>query len=316
MDILVGYTGFVGSNLHVQHKFDKVYNSVNIEDAFDTNPDLCVYSGIRAEKFLANTNPAADMASIDNAIENIKRINPKRLVLISSIEVYAYPFNCDENTQIDEEGLLPYGYNRRQFEKWCEANIENCHIFRLPNLFGANLKKNFLYDLIHVIPSALNESKYEEFSEKECIISTCYIKQSSGFYFLKMIKETERTDLLEAFNRIGFSALYFTDSRTVFQFYNLAYLWKHIAFAINNDISLLNLSVEPVSASELYQAICDEVFCNEITAKPLVYDFKTIYADKLGGKGSYIFDKQRVISEIKEYVANETASFRPRQQTK
>ena len=30
MDILVGYTGFVGSNLYKNHKFDRVFNSKNI----------------------------------------------------------------------------------------------------------------------------------------------------------------------------------------------------------------------------------------------------------------------------------------------
>jgi len=307
MDILIGYTGFVGSNLRMQHKFDRVFNSSNIAEAFGIKPDLCVYSGIRAEKFLANTNPKADMESIENAIENIKRINPERLVLISTIEVYDTPHECDENTIINEDELLPYGYNRRQLEKWCEANIENCHILRLPNLFGANLKKNFLYDMVHVIPSALNEAKYEEFSKKENIIGSCYIKQANGFYFLKTLDCAKRTELLEAFKHIGFSAMQFTDSRVVFQFYNLGYLWEHIKFAVTNKIPLLNLSVEPVLASELYQAICGEVFCNEIADKPLVYGFKTIYADRFGG--AYIFNKQYVVNEIREFVTSEKAKL-------
>jgi len=305
MDILVGHTGFVGSNLNAQYKFDGAYNSVNITDAFGTNPDLCIYSGVRAEKFLANANPKADMESIENAIDNIKHINPKRLVLISTIEVYSVPHNCDENTLIDESEMLPYGYNRRQFEKWCEANVENCHILRLPNLFGDNLKKNFLFDLIHVIPSALNEPKYKEFSKKENVVGSCYEKQPNGFYFLKAINSSKRNELFEAFSNMGFSAIHFTDSRVVFQFYNLAHLWEHVKVAINNNMPLLNLSVEPIMASELYQAICGEVFDNEITYNPLTYDFKTIYADELGGEDGYIFDKQRVVSEIKQYVNKE-----------
>ena len=54
---LVGYTGFVGSNLASSTDFDGLYNSKNIEDAFKTKPDLLVYSGVRAEKFLANKEP-------------------------------------------------------------------------------------------------------------------------------------------------------------------------------------------------------------------------------------------------------------------
>jgi len=262
-----------------------------------------VYSGVRAEKFLANTNPGADMALIENAIENIKRINTKRLVLISTIDVFKTPHSCDENTPVEEEGLHAYGYNRRMLEKWCLENVENSNILRLPGLFGANIKKNFIYDMIHIIPSALNESKYKEYSEKEGIIDACYSKQDNGFFMLKTEDEKERSRLLEAFGRIGFSALNFTDSRAVFQFYNLAYLWGHIEFAIKNEIKLLHLAVEPVKTSELYKEIRGEEFHNEITTTPPLYDFKTIHADKMGGSNGYIFNKQQIISEIKEFVS-------------
>ena len=33
MKILVGYTGFVGSNIYLNEKFDKVYNSKNIKES-------------------------------------------------------------------------------------------------------------------------------------------------------------------------------------------------------------------------------------------------------------------------------------------
>ena len=62
MNALVGYTGFVGSNLYTQGKFDCVYNSKNITEAFETYPDLLVYAGLRAEKYLANQAPEKDMA--------------------------------------------------------------------------------------------------------------------------------------------------------------------------------------------------------------------------------------------------------------
>ena len=35
---LVGYTGFVGSNIDAKGNFDSKYNSKNIEEAFSTNP--------------------------------------------------------------------------------------------------------------------------------------------------------------------------------------------------------------------------------------------------------------------------------------
>jgi len=304
MNILVGYTGFVGSNLHNQYNFDGVYNSKNIMDAFSSSPDLCVYAGVRAEKFLANVDPSADMAVVKNAYENIKRINPKRLVLISTIDVFKTPYNCDENTLVEENGLHAYGLNRRHLEKQCAASIENCHVIRLPGLFGKNIKKNFIYDLIHILPSALSEAKYSAFSEKETAIKSNYTKQNNGFYKLATVTDSEHIELLEAFTRLKFSALSFTDSRAVFQFYNLDNLWEHINFSISNEIHLLHLAVEPIPAYELYTAIRGGGFFNEATVNPPYYNFKTIYADRLGGRDSYICSKQRIIDDIREFVTN------------
>ena len=56
MKAIVGYTGFVGSNLTASGDFDAKYNSGNIREAFGTKPDLLVYSGLRAEKYLANNS--------------------------------------------------------------------------------------------------------------------------------------------------------------------------------------------------------------------------------------------------------------------
>ena len=81
---LVGYTGFVGSNIYAAGSFDGAYNSKNIEEAYGTNPDLLIYAGLRAEKYLANNAPEKDMELIKQAEDNITKINPKKLVLIST----------------------------------------------------------------------------------------------------------------------------------------------------------------------------------------------------------------------------------------
>ena len=54
MNVLVGYTGFVGSNIYAKGQFDYVFNSSNIQDSYGLNPDLLIYAGLRAEKYLAN----------------------------------------------------------------------------------------------------------------------------------------------------------------------------------------------------------------------------------------------------------------------
>ena len=45
---LVGYTGFVGTNLNASYEFDGLYNSKNVKDAYGLEPKLLVYSGLPA----------------------------------------------------------------------------------------------------------------------------------------------------------------------------------------------------------------------------------------------------------------------------
>ena len=203
---------------------------------------------------------------MDQAIENIKKINPKKLVLISTIAVYKNPDGVDEDFEIDETTLTAYGANRLYLERWVEENVADYHIIRLPGLYGKNLKKNFIYDFIHYIPPMLNEAKYKEFSAKEKLVEEHYVLQENGFYkcMLPMEAKAEREELKEAFRRIGFSALNFTDSRGTFQYYNLSHLWDDIEIAIKHDIKKLNLAVEPVTIQEVYYELTCETFVNEL----------------------------------------------------
>jgi nucleoside-diphosphate-sugar epimerase len=298
---LVGCTGFVGSNLAHSHEFTHQYNTKNIEQAFGTKPDLLVYSGVPAEMFLANKDPDKDRAVCENAADNIRKINPKRLVLISTIAVLDNPVCADEDSAINESKLTAYGLNRLTLEHAVAEIIPKCHIIRLPALFGQGIKKNFIYDMINFFPAMLNKAKYDDLSEREPIISQNYGLQDSGFYKLTL-NSNEHSALKLAFERLGFSALNFTDSRAMFQFYNLANLWEHIETAIEYNIPLLHMAAEPLLASEVYEYVYGRPFVNEISEQPLNYDYRTRYADIFGGANGYIFSKECILSEIKNFV--------------
>lgn len=299
---LVGYTGFVGSNIAKSATFEGLFNSKNVNNAFGCEPDLLVYSGVKAEKFLANKDPEADYECIKNAISNIQKINPQKIVLISTIDVYKTPIGTNEDSVIDPVDLHPYGLNRYRLEKWVEENISDHLIVRLPGLYGENIKKNFIFDLINVIPSMLSDSKYEELLSRNNSISSFYIKQDNGFFKCKELNAKERKDLKEYFIESGFSALNFTDSRGVFQFYNLSYLWGHIETGLAKGVKKLNLAVEPVSASEVYDRIKGSSFVNEIAENPPKYDFRTKHAEMFSGKNGYIFNKEFVLNDIKSFI--------------
>lgn len=305
---LVGYTGFVGSNLKESFQFSGKYNSKNIESAYGTKPELLVYAGVRAEKFLANAYPIQDYEATLQALNHIKQISPKKLVLISTIDVYNTPQNVNEKTEIDISNLQPYGANRYKLE----CSIRDCYpdalIIRLPALFGKNIKKNFIYDYIHRVPSMLSPSKMTELSKQIVGLNEYYHIQKSGFYKYSPLNQDEDIQLKHQFESSGFTALNFTDSRNCYQFYNLTYLWTDICKALDFGVSLLNVATEPISAGELYQYLSGDSFVNINSNMPIEYNFLSIYAEQFGGRNGYLYPKGQIMKEIKEFVEAELQS--------
>ncbi len=301
---LVGYTGFVGSNLAAEHSFSQLYNSKNIEEAFGTKPELLVYAGVRAEKFLANQMPEEDLKTVREAFSNIQKIQPGKLVLISTIDVYREPVGVDEDSVIDTAGLHPYGYHRYLLEQWVREAFPDALIVRLPALYGKNIKKNFIYDFIHVIPSMLREEKLLTLEAGEPGLQCFYERQENGFYKCRSLSEEERKTLCAYFNRAGFSAVNFTDSRGSFQFYPLSRLWRHIERALKEGLSLVNLATEPLQVSKLYYFLTGKTFVNEIASQPPCYDYRSKYAELFDGKNGYLFDREFLLEDLKGFVGS------------
>lgn len=304
-EILVGYSGFVGSNLCANHRFDGLYNSKNITESYNSCPDLLVYSGVPAQKFIANQFPEQDFDVIKNAINNIKKINSKKIVLISTIDVYKNPINVNEDSNIETDGLQPYGKNRYYLEKWIRENYSDYLIVHLPGLYGKNIKKNFIYDLINIIPSLIAAEKFEELVKKDNFIRGFYNLNENGFYQCKNLSSYEKEELKKHFKELQFSALNFTDSRGIYQFYNLKYLWNHIEIALNNKIKILNLAVEPVNVKELYYYLYNQNFNNELTKEVSYYNFKTKYDTLYNGANGYIFGREFIMKDIKKFIKRE-----------
>jgi len=145
---LIGYTGFVGGNLASQFAFDDLYNSKNIADIEGKEYDLVVSAANRAEMWRINQESEVDLAEINEFISHIQKAKIAKLVLVSTVGVYKNPNEANEDTQIDTEGLLPYGANRYYLERFCKNNFDSL-IIRLPGLFGPGLKKNVIFDLLH-----------------------------------------------------------------------------------------------------------------------------------------------------------------------
>lgn len=304
MNMLVGYTGFVGSNIFEHGDFHKAYNSKNITEAYELEPELLVYAGLRAEKYLANKAPDKDMELILQAEHNIERINPKKLVLISTIDVFPMPNGVDETTQIEPAGMCAYGYNRLMLERWVRTAYPDALIIRLPALFGKNIKKNFIFDYIKRIPYMLAQKKFDELVQRDARLAHFYGWQQNGFYKCRELSTDEEVQLRTIFKNLDFSALCFTDSRSVYQFYPLARLWGDIGIALRAGLTLFHPATEPISAGELYEYLTGEQFINELDGAPANYNYKTVHSELFGRSDGYICGKEQIMQDIKQFVEN------------
>ena len=300
-DLLVGSPGFVAGNLRAKHQFAAVCHSSHIAALYGTQPDLCVYAGVPAAMFLANADPEADMEVMRTARENLRKIAPKSLVLISSIAVFADSRGRCEDDAPDTDGLPAYGRNRLQLEQWVREDFNDALIVRLPALYGAGLKKNFLFDLHTITPAMLKPEKYNELAEKLPLVKTGYTLADNGFY--KLNGTADKTALKEFFAGNDFNALAFTDSRSRYQFYNLGRLWQDIETARAAGLMMLHLCTPPISAAEVYTAVTGKAdWTNELPKSPFDYDLRSRYAAVLGGSGDYLCTKEEELDDVTHFL--------------
>jgi nucleoside-diphosphate-sugar epimerase len=145
---LIGCTGFVGSNLLRQARFDGLYHSRNIDEIRGRRYDTIVCAGARAEKWKANQDPEADRRNLRVLTDALQEARAQRVILISTVDVYPAPVGVDERTPIDPAQATAYGRHRYELEQFLSARFDTV-VVRLPGLFGPGLRKNVIYDLLH-----------------------------------------------------------------------------------------------------------------------------------------------------------------------
>lgn len=300
--VLVGSTGFVGGNLLAAHPFDAAYHSTDVQNGFGRDNGLVVYAGVPAAMYLANADPAADLAVMAAARENLRRLAPKKVVLISSICVFADSRGKTEADEPTPEGLAPYGANRLQLERWVREDWPDALIVRLPALYGKGLKKNFLYDLHTITPALLRPDKYRQLAAESELVRIAYEDAGNGFY--KLSGKADPAALRAWFAAAPFNALAFTDSRSVYQFYDLARLWRDIRTALDADLRVLHLATPPLSAARVYEAFTGKTFTNHLPGAPFDYDLRTRYAALLGGAGEYLCTEPECLTAVCDFLKN------------
>lgn len=149
MSALIGSTGFVGGHLQKSFEFTHTYNRVNISEIQGLDTDLLICAGLPAEKWKANMDPGSDWRNMANLAQDISSVRTKKAILISTIDVYQPAVDVTEVDKPNYTGEGAYGRNRAWFEAFFASQFQNTLIIRLPGLFAADLRKNFIFDLMN-----------------------------------------------------------------------------------------------------------------------------------------------------------------------
>lgn len=313
---LIGFSGFIGSVISKSESFNHRYNSKNIDEIKGRSFDCVICAAAPATMWAANLFPDEDKANLNRLIENISTIKAKSFVLISSIAVLDDMSAGYTEVNARYEQNKAYGLHRRELEEWVAGQFANCHILRLPALFGPGLKKNFIFDLLNPVPSFIKPDKFVTLAEDLTCIEMALLNQ---FYtFDEQLKmwglarrhlqvAQERSTLEAAFGRIGFTARNFTNSASRFQFYNVQRLGTDIKRVIKAGLDVVNICSEPLEAAQICYELTGKTFSNN--APPLVKeDMRSIHADVFGGTAPYLYTCATVVEDLKKFFKAEATT--------
>lgn len=97
---------------------------------------------------------------------------------------------------------------------------------------------------------------------------------------------------------------------SVFQFYAVSRLWGDLERFMAARIPLVNVATEPVSMREVAAAAFGLEFDNRPSTPPARYDFRTVYAERFGGRDGYLLTKQQVLGDLAAFVQTERERVR------
>ena len=95
------------------------------------------------------------------------------------------------------------------------------------------------------------------------------------------------------------------DSRAVYQFYPLQFLWRDVQVALDADLPLVHFATAPVSMSDVARSAFGQDFQNEVSPTPAIYDMRTQHDALYNGAEGYLHSRDRCLELIREFVSSE-----------
>lgn len=312
---LIGHTGFVGSALLRQTWFDARYNSANIAEITGARFGTLVCAAAPGSMIEANRAPERDRAAIDTLIAQLDKLEAECFVLISSIAVLAdFAGGDDEGTQSFQQELA-YGRHRRALESFVEQRFERHLIVRLPALFGAGLRKNFLFDLLNPVPAMLTEARHAALvaaldgALSEWLAALYTPDAATGLLKVDraaLLADPRRPALEAALEVMGATATQFHHRQTTYQYYAIDRLWQDIGIAYAAGLSHLHLAPEPLEAAAIHQRLLGRPMPDS-PARLHREDMRTAHAALWGASGPYQFAAADTLGQLAAFFASQRA---------
>ncbi|MFT6775173.1 MAG: hypothetical protein ACJA1L_002892 [Paracoccaceae bacterium] len=310
MDAVIGASGFVGGNLRAQHDFSGRFTSATIDQAAGPAFDTVVCAAAPGSMVEANRTPERDRDRIDGLIASLSRIETRRFVLISSIAVLNdFAGGDDEATDAFQQDLA-YGRHRCALEAFCTEHFSRCLVVRLPALYGAGLRKNFMFDLLNPTPSMLTPTRAQAVfaalaAPDAAALRACYAwNETLGMDLLDRaaLVASGRKPAIEAgLMERELSAVGFTHPDSTFQYYGLYRLWADIGVALEAGLDTLHLATEPLLAARLHEAILGAPM-PQTGARIHHEDMHTRHAGLWGRQGPYLMDAGTTLDNLRAFA--------------
>lgn len=222
---------------------------------------------------------------------NIAEIEHKEYDLVVSAANRAEMWRINQEPEVDRAEIEEYIKHIRNVKIKKFVLVSTVGVYKDPN--GAN--EDTPIDVEGLQPYGINRYFLEQFCSSN--FDTTIVRLPG--LFGKGLKKNVIFDLLNDNNidRIHKDGVY--------QYYNLANIWKDIQIALDNSLPIVNLATPPVSTEELAR----ECFGIEFTNTPedikvAFWDMHSKYSEVYGGKGDYLYTKQQELDEIKKFVTD------------
>lgn len=174
--------------------------------------------------------------------------------------------------------------------------ISTVDVYRIP----VNVDENTMIETEHMEPYGKHRYYLEQFVTE--YFTEHLIIRLPGL-FGKGLKKNFIYDLIHS------NVLNLTHYKSEFQFYNMDHLWRDIQITLEQSLTVVNFSSEPVSAEEVAHQSLGLVFKNETDKQPIRYDMKSKFANLISNSPcaseGYMVSKEEVLQEICSFILEE-----------